>query len=163
MAGRGPQRTPLRILEGRGSKHARGRKLDRSAPGDVGPAPRWLDREGRRLWADLRHTPGLTALDRGALGRYVDLSLQYSHVRDQLDDATELFATAAGLRARAALIRLLATLSGELRRLEDALALTPRTRESDIPYTPPSPGPASDTQKKPRAIDDYVNFGQSNS
>lgn len=162
MAGRGPQRTPLRILEGRGSKHARGRKLDPAGPGDVGPPPKCLTKDGRRLWTDLRHTPGLTALDRVALGRYVDLVEQYKSVRSLADAREELFLTAEGLKARASLLRLAVSLSAELRRLEDALSLTPRSRDTDVPYVPPSPRSASDTQELPNSIDHYVNTGENN-
>lgn len=138
MGLRGPKPTPSKILELRGSPHARyqGRQ-DATVPVEIPSCPEWLDEDGKKIWGTLTqhlYTLGVVALvDRIALGRYVQLFQRWVKMEQFIKQYGETYpvknADGAVVSFQAfPQVYIASNLSAQLARLEDSFGMTPSSR-----------------------------------
>lgn len=145
MAGKGPKKTPTRILELRGSPLAKRRQGEITPEPfeEVPPCPDRLVGKARELWESeapvMVATGTLTPLDIPAFERWCRLHALWSRQAEQMLDA-EVFTEGSA--------RTLATLDNALRKLEAAFGRSPADR-AGLKVAAPDPARARDPFRKP--------------
>ena len=133
MGLRGPKPTPSRILELRGSPHAKyqGRQ-DATVPVAIPACPDWLDADAQAIWGVLTqqlYALGVIALvDQSALGRYVTLFQRWISMEQFVKKHGETYTTDAGSMVAYPQVYIASNLSAQLAKLEDSFGMTPSSR-----------------------------------
>jgi len=90
MAGRGPARTPTKILKARGSPLAKLREPEPELPADIPTAPDYLDEFAKREWRYVcKHAKEgnyIARLDRDMLAMFCESLSKYVTARDRGDE-----------------------------------------------------------------------------
>ncbi len=139
MGLRGPKPTPTKILQMRGSWRATQRQAEPTVEAKIPPRPAWLTTpEEKKIWRALTtrlHAAGLLSeVDQHALGRYVQLFLQWRKMQQFVAEYGEVYPIMAPDRAKPVgfdifpQAKLALTLADRLLRLEQHFGMTPSAR-----------------------------------
>ena len=137
MGLRGPQRTPTKILQLRGTQRGKYRPDDPDAILAMPACPGWLDAAGQEHWAVLSaqlYAIGVLALiDQAALGRYIQLTQRWLAMEAFIAQHGETYPTrnqegeVISFQAFPQ-VAMAAVLATQLHRLEDSFGMTPASR-----------------------------------
>ena len=144
MAGRGPQPTPTRVLEARGSRLAVGRDGEPRVPVEAPTCPRELSDEAKAEWRrvvkQLKAAGLIATMDRGQLAAYCDAWGDFIRAVRQIAALEKRYKGKGFERAiRAGLVAAKAKASDRLTRIADRFGFSPaartRVKASDVVAT----------------------------
>lgn len=139
MAGKGPPKTPSKVLEMRGSWRAKTRTGEPKPASNALTCPAYLDDDGKKLWRTLtRQLKGMGiigSVDAQALGRYCQLHTRWLAAEAEIKKSGSIAPTlnadgeVTGWRVAAA-VKIAGDLADKLLRLEMNYGMTASARAS---------------------------------